>query len=578
MNKIFNEHEYDTKPGTSFDRHLTEPASVFFNGKLRIFSELDLSSREGDVLVNFCASDILSGDETFLGIHELSGDKLKDVCVRYKSLGIGSCRFTDSFGLNNFKKIAHCILPRPVQSDDCVDIDELVEFDLMLCYRNVMDLLIEKGYNSVVFTHPLLYMDKTSVVTLAVTVLTYWMEFSVYAEKLNFISIVCSSKEISQYYINSLDELSARGWEEFAIAHSNVIYSYLLETFGYEGSTSVDFKGNEIDPILRLRYIEPIEYSEPLYDLRILEVVFEREYAPLVLLDHDSILQQYQQLRDSKGMYDDGNEAFLSPMEDINLNQFCIETYGFDETYIRQHPDEVYEKLFYSPDGVHLQLSRNLSHSILSIEEKQGGLLRQYRMTTQNREGETFYFRCSRCESLMRYTNEQFRPKIIFREGLIQGDCYPSHHPQCFPANKEWVILQQLHRQARLYLIEMTTAQQFENFDENYGEDHEYGQEFVFNDYLPDSNLQQRNKDFGQREPGLDIKQETVDDDDLAYIGSKTKKNQQKIEQNKIKEDIITNGKKSKKFRIIRKRGGMTDMAFDWRETDFNDGNKGMKK
>ena len=61
MNKIFNEHEYDTKPGTSFDRHLTEPASVFFNGKLRIFSELDLSSREGDVLVNFCASDILSG-------------------------------------------------------------------------------------------------------------------------------------------------------------------------------------------------------------------------------------------------------------------------------------------------------------------------------------------------------------------------------------------------------------------------------------------------------------------------------------------------------------------------------------
>ena len=82
-----------------------------------------------------------------------------------------------------FKEIAHCILPRPVQSDDFVDIDELVEFDLMLCYRNVMDLLIEDGYGSVVFTHPLLYMDKTSVVSLAVSVLSYWMEFSVYAEK-----------------------------------------------------------------------------------------------------------------------------------------------------------------------------------------------------------------------------------------------------------------------------------------------------------------------------------------------------------------------------------------------------------
>ena len=51
----------------------------------------------------FCI--LFLGDETFLSIHEHSGDKLKDICVKYKSLGIGSCRLSDSFGLSNFKSI-----------------------------------------------------------------------------------------------------------------------------------------------------------------------------------------------------------------------------------------------------------------------------------------------------------------------------------------------------------------------------------------------------------------------------------------------------------------------------------------
>lgn len=38
----------------------------FYNGKLRIFSELNFNELDADVLINFCASDILSGNLIFI--------------------------------------------------------------------------------------------------------------------------------------------------------------------------------------------------------------------------------------------------------------------------------------------------------------------------------------------------------------------------------------------------------------------------------------------------------------------------------------------------------------------------------
>lgn len=91
--------------------------------------------------------------------------------------------------------------------------------------------------------------------------------------------------------------------------------------------------------------------------------------------------------------------------------------------------------------------SRNLSTSILSIEQGDGAI-RQYRLSTTVFEKNTHYFRCSRCDYLSRSNEElgQFRPKITVRDGGIVSDRFPGHHPMCKSTTKEEFVIQQLDR------------------------------------------------------------------------------------------------------------------------------------
>jgi hypothetical protein len=109
-----------------------------------------------------------------------------------------------------------------------------------------------------------------------------------------------------------------------------------------------------------------------------------------------------------------------------------------------------FDSLVYSENGIRLQLSRNLSTTILTLEEGDTGLVRQYRLTTQNQAGDTFYFRCSKCESLSKKTGTNYRPKITVRAGMILGTRHPIHHPDCRPLTKEGVVVQQMDRHARM--------------------------------------------------------------------------------------------------------------------------------
>uniref|UniRef100_A0A914XYN4 RYYR-CCHC domain-containing protein n=1 Tax=Panagrolaimus superbus TaxID=310955 RepID=A0A914XYN4_9BILA len=115
---------------------------------------------------------------------------------------------------------------------------------------------------------------------------------------------------------------------------------------------------------------------------------------------------------------------------------------------------DLYQKMFYLTDGgIRLQLSRNLSPTMLPIEEPDGRI-RQYRLTTQSRNGDAYYFRCSHCEFLSKKTETQYRPKMTVREGSIVGSYYPMHHPECHPVTKGQIIVQQIDRQARCKIMD----------------------------------------------------------------------------------------------------------------------------
>ncbi len=95
-----------------------------------------------------------------------------------------------------------------------------------------------------------------------------------------------------------------------------------------------------------------------------------------------------------------------------------------------------------------LDLSSRLAKTVLTVKVGQG-LVRQYRLTNLSKDGETRYFRCSKCDSLHKKSKTGVLPKIRVRQGEIVGETTPQHHADCLPSKETDATVKQIDRNCR---------------------------------------------------------------------------------------------------------------------------------
>lgn len=88
------------------------------------------------------------------------------------------------------------------------------------------------------------------------------------------------------------------------------------------------------------------------------------------------------------------------------------------------------------------------------------GLKRQYRLTNRSRDNRKLYFRCSRCDTLIKKDGLQIRAKLIVEDGQVVSERFPQHHPDCMPKSHEDVFMQQIDRSSRRDVKDMYLSPQ----------------------------------------------------------------------------------------------------------------------
>ncbi|KAI1724152.1 macro domain-containing protein [Ditylenchus destructor] len=131
-----------------------------------------------DAVINFCTPNVLTGPPLFDQLHEMAGPKLMESCHQFAGLAPTSCRVTSSFDADNFKSIAHTVVPAKLDLTKEVDLHAIY-----LCVRNSLDRASEDGARTIAFPPYFPSVDLAVGCEIILRIFSDWIHRSIYSDQ-----------------------------------------------------------------------------------------------------------------------------------------------------------------------------------------------------------------------------------------------------------------------------------------------------------------------------------------------------------------------------------------------------------
>lgn len=167
--------------------------SSLFKEKVVVCKE-NFSGVNTDVVINFCAPNIVNGPEFFDQIHKMAGPNLMEACQEFLGIAPTSCRVTKAFNASNFMRttflinkiitdhaflvVIHSVVPVPLNLQRPLDLRKVY-----LCVRNALDTAAEENAKTIAFPSHIPGVDLKLGSELILRIFTDWIHRSYYSNQ-----------------------------------------------------------------------------------------------------------------------------------------------------------------------------------------------------------------------------------------------------------------------------------------------------------------------------------------------------------------------------------------------------------